>query len=91
MIFGGLRGWDAPPCRYCLKASMTVPARHSRVGGNPQGGDGGVPHVIADLIRNPERHGHRAAVIHRVPHRHSRVGGNPQGGDGGRHTALEPV
>ena len=26
------------PCGYCLEASMTNPARHSRVGGNPQGG-----------------------------------------------------
>ena len=26
------------PCGYCLEASMTDPARHSRVGGNPQGG-----------------------------------------------------
>ena len=27
-----------PPCGYCLKASMTAPVRHSRVGGNLQGG-----------------------------------------------------
>ena len=29
----------SPPCGYCLKASMTDPDRHSRVGGNPQGGE----------------------------------------------------
>ena len=62
-----------------------VPHRHSRVGGNPQGGVRPARHTGFKAVST----GFKAVSIERCntssqssksPHRHSRVGGNPQGG-----------